>query len=71
MFPAKDIYANLAHDGRMFSSAYATDEQLQIQDVNQCIDRPAQLLSTLSTAIEWARGEKWFPSVWTIALRPE
>lgn len=55
VFPAKDmetysiLYTNLIHanDGRMFSSAYTTDEQLDILNVKQSIVRPALLLSTL------------------------
>lgn len=53
-FPAKDmetysiIYTNLIHanDGRMFSSAYTADEQLDILSCKQSIVRPALLLST-------------------------
>jgi len=54
-FPVKDmegysiLYTNLIHanDGRMFSTAYTTDEQLDITEVKQSIVRPALLLSTL------------------------
>lgn len=54
-FPAKDmdnysiIYTNLIHakDGRMFSSAYTSDEQLHILNCKQCVVRPAFLLSLL------------------------
>lgn len=54
-FPAKDmdsysvLYTNLIHanDGRMFSSAYTADEQLDILNCKQCIVRPALLLSTI------------------------
>jgi hypothetical protein len=53
-FPAKDmdtysiLYTNLIHanDGRMFSSAYTADEQLDILACKQSIVRPALLLST-------------------------
>ncbi len=53
-FPAKDmetysiLYTNLIHanDGRMFSSAYTADEQLDILGCKQSIVRPALLLST-------------------------
>ncbi len=55
VFPAKDmdtysiLYTNLIHanDGRMFSSAYTADEQLDILGCKQCIVRPALLLSGL------------------------
>jgi len=55
VFPVKDmegysiLYTNLIHanDGRMFSSAYTADEQLDIIEVKQSIVRPAFLLSTL------------------------
>jgi hypothetical protein len=55
VFPVKDmegysiLYTNLIHsnDGRMFSSAYTADEQLDISEVKQSIVRPAFLLSTL------------------------
>lgn len=55
VFPAKDmdtysiLYTNLIHanDGRMFSSAYTADEQLDILACKQSIVRPALLLSTL------------------------
>mmetsp|Transcript_18329 Transcript_18329/g.55177 ORF Transcript_18329/g.55177 Transcript_18329/m.55177 type:complete len:210 (-) Transcript_18329:29-658(-) len=55
VFPHKDmdtysiVYTNLIHanDGRMFSSAYTADEQLDILNVKQSIVRPALLLSTL------------------------
>jgi hypothetical protein len=54
-FPVKDmetysiLYTNLIHanDGRMFSSAYTADEQLDILNIKQSIVRPALLLSTL------------------------
>ncbi len=53
-FPAKDmdtysiLYTNLIHanDGRMFSSAYTADEQLDIIGCKHSIVRPALLLST-------------------------
>lgn len=53
-FPAKDmetysiLYTNLIHanDGRMFSSAYTADEQLDILNCKQSIVRPALVLST-------------------------
>ncbi len=53
-FPMKDmdtysiLYTNLIHanDGRMFSSAYTADEQLDILNCKQSIVRPALLLST-------------------------
>jgi hypothetical protein len=53
-FPAKDmdtysiLYTNLIHanDGRMFSSAYTANEQLDILGCKQSIVRPALLLST-------------------------
>ena len=43
------LYTNLIHanDGRMFSSAYTADEQLDILCCKQSIVRPALLLSTL------------------------
>jgi hypothetical protein len=43
------LYTNLIHanDGRMFSSAYTADEQLDILNIKQSIVRPALLLSTL------------------------
>lgn len=55
VFPAKDmdtysiLYTNLIHanDGRMFSSAYTADEQLDILNCKQSIVRPALLLSIL------------------------
>lgn len=56
IFPIKDmetysiIYTNLIHsnDGRMFSSAYTEDEQIDILNCNKkCIVRPALLLSTI------------------------
>jgi hypothetical protein len=55
VFPVKHmdeysiLYTNLIHanDGRMFSSAYTSEEQLDIIDVKQSIVRPAFLLSTL------------------------
>jgi hypothetical protein len=55
VFPAKDmdtysiLYTNLIHanDGRMFSSAYTADEQLDILACKQSIVRPALLLSIL------------------------
>ncbi len=55
VFPAKDmdtysiLYTNLIHanDGRMFSSAYTADEQVDILGCKQSIVRPALLLSTL------------------------
>ncbi len=55
VFPAKDmdtysiLYTNLIHanDGRMFSSAYTADEQLDILNCKQSVVRPALLLSTL------------------------
>ena len=55
VFPAKDmdtysiLYTNLIHanDGRMFSSAYTADEQLDILGCKQSIVRPALLLSIL------------------------
>ncbi len=55
IFSAKDmesysiLYTNLIHanDGRMFSSAYTADEQLDILNCKQSIVRPALLLSTL------------------------
>jgi energy-coupling factor transporter ATP-binding protein EcfA2 len=54
VFPAKDmetysiLYTNLIHanDGRMFSSAYTAEEQLDILSCKQSIVRPAFLLST-------------------------
>ena len=57
-FSAKDtetysvLYTNLIHanDGRMFSSAYTTDEQLNILNCKQCITRPALLLSALKSS---------------------
>lgn len=55
VFPAKDmdtysiLYTNLIHanDGRMFSSAYTADEQVDILGCKQSIVRPALLLSTM------------------------
>lgn len=55
-FPAKDrdtysiLFTNLIHssDGRMFSSAYTADEQLDILACKQAIVRPALLLSTFN-----------------------
>lgn len=55
VFPAKDmenysiLYTNLIHsnDGRMFTSAYKKDKQLDVLQCKQCITRPAFLLSTL------------------------
>lgn len=55
VFPTYDtgaysiLYTNLIHanDGRMYSSAYAEDEQLDILNVKQSVVRPALLLSTL------------------------
>ena len=55
-FPAKDmesysiVYTNLIHsnDGRMYSSAYTEDEQVDICECGKCIVRPALLLSTLT-----------------------
>lgn len=57
-FPAKDtesysvLYTNLIHanDGRMFSSAYTADEQLDILKCKQCIARPALLFSALKSS---------------------
>jgi hypothetical protein len=57
-FPAKDtdtysvLYTNLIHanDGRMFSSAYTKNEQLDILNCKQCIARPALLLSALKSS---------------------
>lgn len=54
-FPAKDmdnysiLYTNLIHanDGRMFTSAYTAEEQLDVLHCKQSIARPAFLLSTL------------------------
>jgi hypothetical protein len=54
-FPIKDmegysiLYTNLIHanDGRMFSSAYTADEQLDILNVRKCKSRPAFLLSMI------------------------
>lgn len=54
-FPAKDmdsysiLYTNLIHanGGRMFTSAYTADEQLDVLSCRQSIARPAFLLSTL------------------------
>ena len=54
-FPAKDmetysiLYTNLIHsnDGKMYSSAYTTEEQIDILDCKKCIVRPALVLSTL------------------------
>lgn len=54
-FPVKDtdrysiLYTNLIHsnDGRMFSSAYTADKQLDILNCKQSVVRPALLLSVL------------------------
>lgn len=55
VFPAKDmdnysvVYTNLIHsnDGKMYSTAYTNDEQIDILDCKKCTVRPALLLSTL------------------------
>ena len=54
-FPVRDqssytvLYTNLIHsnDGRMFSTAYRADEQMDILDIHSCVVRPALLLSML------------------------
>lgn len=54
-FPVKEmesysiLYTNLIHanDGRMFSSAYTEEEQLNILNCKQCVVRPALVLSIL------------------------
>jgi hypothetical protein len=54
-FPIKDmdtysiLYTNLIHsnDGKMYSSAYTSTEQLEITECRSCIARPALLLSML------------------------
>lgn len=56
VFPIKDvngkysiIYANLihSHDGRMFSTAYTDEEQINILDCKKCLVRPALLISAI------------------------
>lgn len=56
IFPFRDVqdkysivYANLihSHDGKMYSSAYTKDEQLNIIDVKKSIVRPALLISII------------------------
>ena len=56
VFPVKDmenysiVYTNLIHsnDGKMYSTAYTSDEYVDILDCGKCIVRPALLLSTLN-----------------------
>lgn len=55
VFPVKDmgdysiLYTNLIHsnDGKMFSSAYTSEDKIDILDVKQSIVRPSLILSLL------------------------
>lgn len=55
IFPSSDIenstflYTNIIHsnDGRVFSTAYTSSEQIPILECRQCITRPAFLVSLL------------------------
>lgn len=58
-FPIKDVetysilYANLihSHDGRMFSTAYTDEEQIDILNCKKCLVRPALLVSAVRKSV--------------------